>query len=148
MLRSITQALLISFEVVALLLLPSVLGGLLFNCASEVVTDVMLVALAGTAMLTSIATQDGWYLEHLSMWGLVRERVEPGPSPEKDLGKKWWTSGRGTTRQRPSGLRRMPHPFRLRPVDKIAALELEVHIRTVGTSARYNMPTKDRYPFA
>jgi len=101
MLRSITQALLISFEVVALLLLPSVLGGLLFNCASEVVTDVMLVALAGTAMLTSIATQEGWYLEHLSMWGLVRERVESGSSPEKDPGEKvvdlWQKHDKATT---------------------------------------------------
>ena len=67
MLRSITQALLATFEVVAFLLLPSALAGLLFNCESKVVTNVMLVALAGTAMLTSIAIQKGWYLDHLSL---------------------------------------------------------------------------------
>ena len=42
----------------------------------------------------------------------------------------------------------MLHAFPLRTFDKIAALGLEVHIRTLGTSARYNMRTKDRYPFA
>ena len=101
MLRSITKAFLTSFEVVALLLLPSVLAALLFNCESYVVIDVMLVALAGTAMLTSIATQEGWYLEHLSMWGLVRERVESGPSPQEDPGSRTWGPHSHVGNQRP-----------------------------------------------
>jgi hypothetical protein len=30
----------------------------------------------------SIAIREGWYIEHLSGWGLTRERVEPSLSPK------------------------------------------------------------------
>jgi hypothetical protein len=81
-LRDIKEALLSLFEVVAygalLLLLPSVVAGLLFDwILSDILVQVMLVAVACTAILTGIAIHEGWYIEHLSGWGLTRERVEP-----------------------------------------------------------------------
>jgi hypothetical protein len=79
------EALLTLFEVVTytalLLLLPCVVVGLVFDWSlTEILVQVMLVALAGTAILTTIAVHEGWYLEHLSDWGLDRNRVEPSLS--------------------------------------------------------------------
>jgi hypothetical protein len=42
----------------------------------------MLVAVAGTAILTTIAVHEGWYLERLSGWGLPRDRIDPSLSAE------------------------------------------------------------------
>ena len=42
----------------------------------------MLVAVAGTAILTTIAVHEGWYYEHLSALGLARDHVEPILSAE------------------------------------------------------------------
>lgn len=86
-LRSTKDALLTFFEVVAygslLLLLPSVLVGLLFDSVvGEILAQVVLVAVAGTAILTGIAIHEGWYFEHLSGWGVARERVEPSLTAE------------------------------------------------------------------
>ena len=36
----------------------------------------MLVAVAGTAILTSTGVNEGWYLEHLSDWGVAGDRIE------------------------------------------------------------------------
>jgi hypothetical protein len=74
--------LLTGFEVVAygvlLLLLPCVVADLLFGCVlTDFLVQAMLVAVAGTAILTTIAVHEGWYLEHLSGWGLPRDRVDP-----------------------------------------------------------------------
>jgi hypothetical protein len=53
-----------------LLLLPCVVVGLVFDWRlTEILVQVMLVALAGTAILKTIAVHEGWYLEHLSDWG-------------------------------------------------------------------------------
>jgi hypothetical protein len=81
-LRNIKEALLTLFEVVAygalLLLLPCVVAGLIFDSIlSDILAQIMLVAVAGTAILTAIAIHEGWYFEHLSGWGLTRNRVEP-----------------------------------------------------------------------
>jgi hypothetical protein len=81
-LREIQKALLTCFELVAygalLLLLPSVVASLLFDwILSDILVQVMLVAVAGAAILTAIAVHEGWYLEHLSRWRLTRERFEP-----------------------------------------------------------------------
>ena len=75
--RTIKETLLTCFEVVAygalLLLLPCVMAELIFGCImTENLAQVMLVAVAGTAILTTIAVHEGWYLEHLSGWGLTR----------------------------------------------------------------------------
>ena len=83
--RQMKEALLTLFEVVTytalLLLLPCVVVGLVFDWSlTEILVQVMLVALAGTAILTTIAVHEGWYLEHLSDWGLDRNRVEPSLS--------------------------------------------------------------------
>lgn len=81
------EALLTSFEVVAygalLLLLPCVVADLIFDwILTEILAQVMLVAVAGTAILTTIAVHEGWYLEHLSDWGIAGDRVEPSLSAE------------------------------------------------------------------
>jgi hypothetical protein len=81
-LRLIKEALLTCFEVVAygglLLILPCVLAGLVFDCMlTEILTQVTLVAVAGTTILTAIAIHEGWYFEHSSGWGFTRHRVEP-----------------------------------------------------------------------
>jgi hypothetical protein len=87
-LRDIKEALLSFFEVAAygalLLLLPGVLAGLVFDwIVSDILVQVMLVAVAGAAILTAIAVHEGWYLEHLSGWGLPHERVEPTVSSKQ-----------------------------------------------------------------
>ena len=81
-LRQIKEALLTLFEVVAygalLLLLPGVLAGLAFDwLLTEILAQVILVAVGGTALLTAIAIHEGWYFDHLSEWGLASHRVEP-----------------------------------------------------------------------
>jgi hypothetical protein len=81
-LQQMKEALLTGFEVVTygalLLLLPCVVADLVFNgILTEILVQVMLVAVAGTAVLTTIAVREGWYLEHLSDWGFARDRVEP-----------------------------------------------------------------------
>jgi len=86
-LQQIKEALLTCFEVVAygalLLLLPCVVVDLLFEgILTEILVQVMLVAVAGTAIVTTIAVHEGWYLEHLSDWGLAGDRVEPSLSAE------------------------------------------------------------------
>jgi hypothetical protein len=86
-LQRLKESLLTSFEVVAygalLLLLPCVVADRIFDwMLAETLTQVMLVAVAGTAILTTIAVHEGWYLEHLSEWGLARARVEPDLSAE------------------------------------------------------------------
>ena len=83
--RQMKEALLTFFEVVTysalLLLLPCTVAGLIFDwILTEILVQVMLVAVAGTAILTTIAIHEGWYLEHLSNWGLDRNRVEPSLS--------------------------------------------------------------------
>ena len=85
--QQIKEALLTSFEVVAygalLLLLPSVLADFIFDwILTEILAQVMLVGVAGTAILTTIAVHEGWYLEHLSDWGLAHDGIEPGLSAE------------------------------------------------------------------
>jgi hypothetical protein len=40
-------------------------------------------AAAGAAILTAIAVHEGWYLEHISGWGLPHERVEPTVSSKQ-----------------------------------------------------------------
>jgi hypothetical protein len=77
------------FEVMAcgtmLLLFPCALAGLLFGFGLvDIVAQLMLVAVAGTAILTAIAIHEGWYAEHLSrfsrMEGVIRRgtpRQEP-----------------------------------------------------------------------
>jgi len=75
------------FEVVAygalLLLLPSVLAGLLFSWVlTEILAQIMLVSVGGTALLTAIAIHEGWYFDHLSEWGLATHRVEPNTRAE------------------------------------------------------------------
>ena len=90
-LRTIKEALLTCFEVVAygalLLLLPCVVAELIFGCpVTDILVQVVLVGVAGTGILTTIAVYEGWYLEHLSGWGLAGDRVEPSlraqpPSP-------------------------------------------------------------------
>jgi hypothetical protein len=87
--RMIKEGLLTCLEVVAygalLLLLPCVVVDLIFGSAlTHILVQVVLVAVAGTAILTTIAVHEGWYLEHLS--GLASNRVEPSlgaksPSP-------------------------------------------------------------------
>jgi hypothetical protein len=82
-LQQIKEALLTSFEVLAygalLLLLPCAVAGLFFDCfLTEILVQVMLVSVAGTAILTTIAIHEGWYLEHLSDWGIDRNRMAPG----------------------------------------------------------------------
>jgi hypothetical protein len=89
--RTIKEGLLTCLEVVAygalLLLLPCVVVDLIFGIAlTLILVQVVLVAVAGTAILTTIAVHEGWYLEHLSGWGLASNRVEPSlgaksPSP-------------------------------------------------------------------
>jgi hypothetical protein len=86
-LQQIKEALLTYFEVVAygalLLLLPSVVADLIFDwILTEILAQAMLVGVAGTAILTTIAIHEGWYLEHLSDWGLAHDRVEPSLSAE------------------------------------------------------------------
>jgi hypothetical protein len=86
-LRQKKEALLTSFEVVAygslLLLLPGVVAGLIFDWSlTDILVQIMLFAVAGTAILTTIAVHEGWYLEHLSGWGLAGDRVEPSLSAE------------------------------------------------------------------
>lgn len=86
-LRRIKEALLTSFEVVAygtlLLLLPCVVADLIFDCfLTGILAQVMLVAVAGTAILTTIAVHEDWYFEHLSDLGLARDHVEPILSAE------------------------------------------------------------------
>jgi hypothetical protein len=81
-LRAIKEALLTSFEVVAfgvmLLLLPSVVAGLIFDwILIEIFSQVMLVAVGGTAVLSAIAIYEGWYLDHLSDWVPTRSGTEP-----------------------------------------------------------------------
>ena len=83
--RQMKEALLTFFEVATysalLLLLPCVVGGLIFDwILTEILAQVMLVAVAGTAILTTIAVHEGWYLEHLSDWRIDRNRVEPSLS--------------------------------------------------------------------
>jgi nitrate/nitrite transporter NarK len=73
-LRKIKEALLTFFEVVAygalLLLLPCVVAGLIFDSIlSDILAQIMLVAVAGTVILTAIAIYEEWYPEHLSGWG-------------------------------------------------------------------------------
>ena len=73
--RHTKEALLTFFEVVAygalLLLLPCVVAGLIFDSIlADILAQIMLVAVAGTAILTAIAIHEGWYPEHLSGWGL------------------------------------------------------------------------------
>lgn len=83
----IKEALLTSFEVVAcgalLLVLPCVMAELIFGCfLTEILAQVMLVAVAGTAILTTIAVHEGWYFEHSSDLGLARDHGEPILSAE------------------------------------------------------------------
>ena len=78
--RQIKEALLTFFKVVAygalLLLLPCVVAGLIFDwIVTEMLVQVMLIAVTGTAVLTAIAIHEGWYLEHSP--GLTGHRVEP-----------------------------------------------------------------------
>lgn len=84
-LRRRKETLLTGFEVVAygalLLLLPCALGGLIFDwILTELLVQVMLVAVGGTAVLTAIAIHEGWYFDHVSGWGLTDQRVEPSVS--------------------------------------------------------------------
>ena len=89
--RTIKEALLTCFEVVAygalLLLLPCVVAELIFSWpVTDILVQVVLVAVAGTGILTTIAVHEGWYFQHLSGWGLAGDRVEPSlraqpPSP-------------------------------------------------------------------
>jgi len=61
-----------------LLLLPCVVGELIFGCpVTDILVQVVLVGVAGTGILTSIAVHEGWYVEHLSGLGLAGDRVEP-----------------------------------------------------------------------
>ena len=61
-----------------LLLLPCVVAGLIFDSSlTDIFALVMLIAIAGTAILTAIAIHEGWYLEHLSEWDFTPNRVEP-----------------------------------------------------------------------
>ena len=90
--RTIKEALLTCFEVVAygalLLLLPCVVAELIFGWpVTDTLVQVVLAGVAGTGILTTIAVHEGWYLEHLSGWGLAGDRVEPSlrawpPSPQ------------------------------------------------------------------
>jgi hypothetical protein len=82
-LLDLKEALLTSCEMVAygglLLLLPCVPAALLFDglwTLADIVAQATLAAVAGTAILTVIAIHEGWYLEHLSGWGLTRNREE------------------------------------------------------------------------
>jgi hypothetical protein len=86
-LQQIKETLLTCFEVLAygalLLLLPCVVVDLVFGgILTAILVQIMLVAVAGTAILTTIAVHEGWYLEHLSDWGLAGDRVEPSLSAE------------------------------------------------------------------
>jgi hypothetical protein len=66
-----------------LLLLPCVVAGLIFDSIlTDILALVMLIAVAGTAILTAIAIHEGWYLDRLSGWGLTRNRVEPSLNAE------------------------------------------------------------------
>jgi hypothetical protein len=90
-LRKIKEGLLTFLEVVAygalLLLLPCVVAGLIFDSIlSDILAQIMLVAVAGTAILTAIAIHEEWYPEHLSGWGLTRSRVEPSLRGEPRTG--------------------------------------------------------------
>jgi hypothetical protein len=81
-LRRIKEALLTFFEVVAYgslaLLLPSVLAGLVFGWVlAEILAHVMLVAVAGLAVLTAMAIREGWYFDHMSGWWGTRNQVDP-----------------------------------------------------------------------
>jgi hypothetical protein len=81
-LQKLKEALLTSFEMVAygalLLLLPCVVADRICDWTlTEILAQVMLVAVAGTAILTTVAVHEGWYLEHLSDLGLAPDRVEP-----------------------------------------------------------------------
>ena len=91
-LRQITESLLTFFEVVSygvlLLLLPSVVVDLFFGCTvTDILVQAMLVALAGTGILTAFAVHQGWYLEHLSGWGIAGDRVEPSLGPPSAPGE-------------------------------------------------------------
>ena len=81
------EALLTFFEAVAygalLLLMPCVVAGLIFDSIlTDILAPVMLIAVAGTAVLTAIAIHEGWYLDHLSGWGLTRNRIDPNLNAE------------------------------------------------------------------
>ena len=95
-LRDLKEALLTSCEMVAygglLLLLPCVPAALLFDgiwTLADIVAQATLAAVAGTAILTGVAIHEGWYLEHLSEWGLTGNREEAnrnaGPKSAADV---------------------------------------------------------------
>jgi len=86
-LKRLKEALLTSFEVVAygalLLLLPCVVADRIFDLMlAETLAQIMLVGVAGTAILTTIAVYEGWYLEQPSDWGLAHDRIERDLSAE------------------------------------------------------------------
>jgi hypothetical protein len=69
--REIKEALLTGLEAVAvlgaLLLLPCTLALVTFGCDfTGLLSQVVLVAIAGTAILTVVAAHEGWYGDHLS----------------------------------------------------------------------------------
>ena len=101
--QRLKESLLTSFEVVAygalLLLLPCVVADHIFAwMLAETLAQVMLVAVAGTAILTTIAIHEGWYLEHLSDWGLARDRAEPDLSAESQTEADAQHSDRASSR--------------------------------------------------
>jgi len=49
---------------------------------TEILAQAMLVAVAATAILTTIAVYEGWYLEQPSDWGLAHDRIERDLSAE------------------------------------------------------------------
>jgi hypothetical protein len=72
--------------VAALLMLPCVLTSLAFGGElTEPLAEVVLVATAGTAMLTGIAIHEGWYADHLSRLAGSDEALS-GPPRNTDLG--------------------------------------------------------------
>jgi hypothetical protein len=96
--RQIKEAVLTFFEVVVygalLLLRPSVVAGLIFDwILTEMLVQVMLMAVAGTAVLTAIAIHERWYFEHSSAWRLTGHRVEPSlkgePPPAAPRRAQW-----------------------------------------------------------
>jgi hypothetical protein len=84
--RNIKEALLTFFEATAivggLFLLPCVLAWLAVGCEfTEPLAQTVLVAAAGTAIVTLVAIHEGWYADHLAR--LVGAEKPPDVQPDQ-----------------------------------------------------------------
>ncbi|SEP49179.1 hypothetical protein SAMN02990966_07237 [Rhodospirillales bacterium URHD0017] len=89
--RKTKESLLTLFEVVTvgggLLLLPCAVASIVVGCEiAEVVAQVVLLAGAGTAILTTIALHEGWYADHLSQ---LVQPAEPSDGDARRVEPTW-----------------------------------------------------------